>query len=53
MGMESNRVESLYSSEIGGIVTDGRMMGMNIDESLVLHGHGVYEHLMVVDGHVY
>jgi len=53
IGMESNRVESFYSSELGGIVTDGRMMGMNIDESLVLHGHGVYEHLMVVDGHVY
>lgn len=53
IGMEANRVESLYSSQLGGIVTDGRMMGMNIDESLVLHGHGVYEHLVVMDGHVY
>lgn len=53
LGMEANRVESFYSSQLGGIVTDGRMMGMNVDESLVLHGHGVYEHMLVADGYVY
>lgn len=53
LGMEQNRVESFYSSQLGGIITDGRMMGMNVDESLVLQGHGVYEHVQVVDGYVY
>eukprot|EP00889_Picochlorum_renovo_P004520 jgi/Picre1/31550/NNA_006902.t1 len=27
--------------------------GVNVDESLVLHGHGVYEHVRVVGGYVY
>lgn len=52
-GMETNRVQSLYSSQLGGIVTDACMMGINVDESLVLHGHGVYEHVRVVGGYVY
>lgn len=52
-GMETNRVQSLFSSQLGGIVTDACVMGINLDESLLLHGHGVYEHVHVVGGYVY
>jgi branched-subunit amino acid aminotransferase/4-amino-4-deoxychorismate lyase len=52
-GMERNGVQSFYSSQLGGIVTSKNMMGMNVDESLVLQGHGVFEHLQVVNGHLY
>jgi len=53
LGMEQHGVVSFYSSQLGGIVTDGRMMGMHVDESVVMHGHGVYDRIVVMDGHMY
>ena len=48
-------VASFYSSVLGGILTGSSMtsMGVSVDESLVLCGHGTHEEMRVVDGYVY
>lgn len=48
-------IESFYSSVLGGILTGNSRssIGVCVDESIVLQGHGVHEEMKVVNGYVY
>ena len=51
----TGNVESFYTSVLGGVLTGNSRpsMGVCVDESLVLQGHGVHEEMRVVNGYVY
>jgi 4-amino-4-deoxychorismate lyase len=51
----SPEVASFYSSVLGGILAGSSKSGMGVcvDESMLLCGHGTHEEMKVVDGYVY
>jgi 4-amino-4-deoxychorismate lyase len=44
---------ALYSSQLGGIVTDPALMVIPFDDHMVHRGHGVFDTAAVVDGRIY
>lgn len=44
---------SLYSSELGGIVTDPAFMVIHMDDHIVHRGHGVFDTALLCDGYLY
>jgi 4-amino-4-deoxychorismate lyase len=43
----------MYSSWVGGIVTDAAAMNVPLDDHLVHRGHGVFDTATLADGRVY
>ena len=44
---------ALYSSQLGGIVTDPALMVLPFDDHMVHRGHGVFDTAALVDGKIY
>eukprot|EP00887_Chlorella_sp_A99_P000052 scaffold16.g52.t1 len=44
---------AMYSSELGGVVTDPALMVVQIDDHMVHRGHAVFDTTILVDGHLY
>ncbi|MFQ5895902.1 MAG: aminotransferase class IV [Nitrospinota bacterium] len=50
---QSGNFYAMYSSVLGGIVTDPAFMVLPIDDHMVHRGHAVFDTAMIVDGKVY
>jgi 4-amino-4-deoxychorismate lyase len=44
---------AFFSSELGGIVTDPALMVIHMDDHMVHRGHGVFDTVLITDGHLY
>jgi 4-amino-4-deoxychorismate lyase len=44
---------SFYSSELGGIVMDPALMVVQMDDHMVHRGHGVFDNVLLINGHLY
>ncbi|KAK4785111.1 hypothetical protein SAY86_001800 [Trapa natans] len=44
---------AMYSSVLGGIVTDSAAMSIPLDDHMVHRGHGVFDTAAIMDGHLY
>ena len=44
---------AMYSSELGGIVTDPALMIIQMDDHMVHRGHGVFDTATIREGHIY
>jgi 4-amino-4-deoxychorismate lyase len=44
---------ALYSSQLGGIVTDPALMVIPFDDHMVHRGHGIFDTAAIVDGKIY
>lgn len=49
----ANNLFAMYSSILGGIITDPALMVLPMDDHLVHRGHGVFDTAMIVDGMLY
>ncbi|KAF8035817.1 hypothetical protein BT93_C1749 [Corymbia citriodora subsp. variegata] len=47
------RYLAMYSSVVGGIVTDPAAMVIPLDDHMVHRGHGVFDTAAIMDGHLY
>ena len=47
------KFSALYSSQLGGIVTDPALMVIPFDDHMVHRGHGIFDTAGLVDGKIY
>ncbi len=50
---KANNMHAMYSSVLGGIVTDPALMVLPFDDHMVHRGHAVFDTSMIVDGNLY
>lgn len=50
---KANNMHAMYSSVLGGIVTDPALMVLPFDDHMVHRGHAVFDTAMIVDGNLY
>ncbi|PQP96908.1 D-amino-acid transaminase chloroplastic-like [Prunus yedoensis var. nudiflora] len=43
----------MYSSTYGGIILDPALMVIPIDDHMVHRGHGVFDTVIILNGHMY
>mmetsp|Transcript_5148 Transcript_5148/g.9026 ORF Transcript_5148/g.9026 Transcript_5148/m.9026 type:complete len:276 (-) Transcript_5148:1730-2557(-) len=48
-----NKIYSMYSSVLGGVVTDPSLFVVPIDDHIFHRGHGIFDTLNISDGNVY